>query len=306
MKRVLEIVVRKVCFFWATASGLPKVRVVTIQAYVDDTGIDGRSTWFIFSALLGTAEDWASVSDRWRAILDESPRIGYFKMDEAVDCTGQFYGCSDKNRDYKLMRLAKVLHGEYPFLEHTITTDVALVTKALKERTRKPLDNPYFWAFHNLIVAIGVSLLEVSYDEPFEIIFDDNPILGRRARAWWPVTRAMAEPRLKAILPVDPRLEDDKRSVPLQAADLTAWMSRADRSGHNSFAWLREHLTGVSKSPHCVNLGSKEIALMFDSGPLPSELQWKRDAARKAYGETFIDGGQRNYVSKRPKPRRKR
>jgi uncharacterized protein DUF3800 len=292
-------------------SGLPEAerrrrRIVTIQAYVDDTGIDGRSPWFIFSALLGTAEDWAGASDRWRTVLDEPPRIAYFKMDEAASCNGQFYGFSGKNRDYKLIRLARSLQGDYPFIEQTLTTDVAVVTKELKARTLRPADNPYFWAFHHLIGAIGLLLWEVNYDEPFEVIFDENPVLGRRAQAWWPVIRAMAEPRLKAILPIDPRLDDDKRSMPLQAADLMAWMSRSDKNGENPFEWLREHLTGVKKSPRCTDFGMEDIVLMFDKSPMPAELQWKIDAAKEAFEKTFVKGGARHYGPIPPKRKRKR
>lgn len=78
--------------------------LVTIQAYVEDTGLDGRAQWFVFLALLGTAEDWAAVSDAWRDVLDESPKIRDFKMDEATDLDGQFYGMPVANRDYKLTR----------------------------------------------------------------------------------------------------------------------------------------------------------------------------------------------------------
>jgi hypothetical protein len=66
-----------------------------IQANVDETGIDGRSPWLIFSALLGTAGDWATVTDLWRDVLDESPRIRYFKMSEAVGFSGEFHGLSE-------------------------------------------------------------------------------------------------------------------------------------------------------------------------------------------------------------------
>src|SRR5207244_5679364 len=139
----------------------------------------GTSPWFILSALLGEAEDWATVSDAWKSALDESPKIRYFKMDEAADLDGQFYGMSPTNRDYKLTRLARALRGEYPLIEQTLTTDIPLVRRELRARTRKPANDPYFWAFQHMLNAIGASLLTAAdYDEPFEAIFDEQVILG--------------------------------------------------------------------------------------------------------------------------------
>ena len=108
-------------------SGVPESerrrrKLVTIQVYVDDTGLDGRSPYFLFSALYATVPDWAAFSDRWKLVLDEYPRISYFKMDEAADFKGQFYGWSESKRNLKLMRLAGTFaEQQYPFMEHTVT-----------------------------------------------------------------------------------------------------------------------------------------------------------------------------------------
>lgn len=77
---------------------------MTIQAYVDETGMDGKSPFFLFAALLGTLDDWTAFSDRWKSALEESPRIPYFKMDEAVGFQKQFYGWSESKRNQKLIR----------------------------------------------------------------------------------------------------------------------------------------------------------------------------------------------------------
>lgn len=277
-----------------------------IHVNVDDTGLAGTERWFLFSALLGTAEDWANITDKWQAALDEPPRrISYFKMDEAVGFEGPFYGMSETDRNYKLTRLARSVVGEYAILEQTVTTDLPVVSAALRAKTHKPADNPYFWSFHHLINAIGLSLLEVNYNEPFEIFFDENPIWGPRAKAWWPVIRAMQVPELRAILPVDPQFRDDKKWLPLQAADMTAWLSRANQNGVNSFDWLREHLVGLKKSPHCIELGQKEIDLMFDPSRGP-EYERKMALASQAFKETFVNGGARHFVPNPKKAKQKR
>src|SRR5205085_773954 len=55
-------------------SGLPTYQrktwtLVMIQGYVDDTGNDGRSPIFLFSALIGEAKAWDSFSNAWDACL---------------------------------------------------------------------------------------------------------------------------------------------------------------------------------------------------------------------------------------------
>lgn len=152
---------------------------MSIQAYVDETGLDGRGSLLLFSSLLATAFDWANFSDRWKSVLDESPRIDYFKMDEAVGFSEQFYGVSESQRNYKLVRLAKAIYGEYPIIEHVVTADLDAIRNELKPRVRKPSSDPYFWPFQLTIGSIGLSLLlDAEWDESFEIFFDDHMIFG--------------------------------------------------------------------------------------------------------------------------------
>jgi hypothetical protein len=275
-----------------------------IQAYVDDTGLDGRGPYMIFSALLGIAEDWAGISDAWKAALDEFPRIDYFKMDEAVGFDGEFYRFSESQRDYKLTRLARAVKGHYPIIEHAVISDLKAINEKVVPRSKKPATEPYFWPFQLTIQSIGVSILTSNpdFDEPFEIFFDENVIFGPRAKAWYPIIRAMSEPKLKAILPVEPFFRDDMNTMPLQAADLTAWMTRNDEQGSNDFGWLREHMGGIVKSPHRTEIGYKEIGLLFGEGVPPNspQEQWKRAEGYKAFNEHFIKGGAKHYV---PKPK---
>ena len=177
-------------------------------------------------------------------------------------------------------------------MEHTVTADLNAIEKELRPRSIKPANEVYFGPFQLTIQSVCLSILDTTpdYDIPFEFYFDENVILGPRAKAWYPVIRAMSEPRLRAIMPVEPFFRDDKTTMPLQAADLTAWMSRHDKLGTNEFAWLKEHLIGLTRSPCCIDFGSKEIGLLFAEGPIPPEMRWKADAARRAFVDTFIKG----------------
>jgi hypothetical protein len=294
-------------------SGVPEAerrrrKLVTIQAYIDDTGLDGRSAELLFSAIFATVEDWAAFSDRWKSVLDETPRIPHFKMDEAVGFTGPFYGWSESKRNLKLMRLAGTFADhKYGFIELAVAADLKAIDEGLRPRATKPANEPYFWPFHITIQAICWALLETSpdYDLPMEIYFDDNAIFGPRAKAWYPVIRAMAEPNVQRLMPVEPFFRDDRTTMPLQAADLTVWMRHADRRGANVFSWLREHMTGLTPLRPIVEFGRAQIDSFFDGTPVPADQQWRSVAAERAMIEHFIKGGARHYVPK-PKTRKKK
>ena len=282
---------------------------MTIQAWIDDTGLDGRSPEFLFSAVFATVEDWASFSDRWKAVLDEPPAIPYFKMDDAVGFTHAFYGMSESKRNLKLMRLASTFADhKHGFIELALAADLNAIENELRPRAMKPANEAYFWPFQIVIQALCWALLETSpdYDIPLEIYFDENVVFGPRAKAWYPVIRAMAEPKVQQLMPVEPFFRDDRTTMPLQAADMTAWMRNADRKGANEFAWLKEHMVGLTWLRPIVRFGHEEIELLFQKGPIPSDLQWKVVAAERAMVEQFIVRGARHYVPKSKKSKKKR
>jgi hypothetical protein len=131
-----------------------------------------------------------------------------------------------------------------------------------------------------------------------EMFFDENVIFGPRARAWYPVIRSMAEPKLHALMPVEPFFRDDLNTMPLQAADMTAWLHRADRSASNRFSWLWQELGGIRRV-RGLEFDKEMIDGFFDQRPFPRDQQWRSDAARLAMDEVFIKGGAKHYV---PKP----
>jgi len=55
-----------------------------IQAYVDDSGVKGQGSVFVFSALIAEADVWAELTDEWSVVLRSAPSIEYFKMSEAA------------------------------------------------------------------------------------------------------------------------------------------------------------------------------------------------------------------------------
>jgi hypothetical protein len=116
----------------------------------------------------------------------------------------------------------------------------------------KPGNNPYFVGFHQIIAAVGFHLLERKNTEKSEIIFDENVIFGPRAKKWYPLVRDVALPELSELLPSQPTFKDDHEYVPLQAADLFAWLIRRAYNDHQAqkFSWVVDEIPNIRPSEH--------------------------------------------------------
>src|ERR1700730_15824407 len=81
---------------------------------------------------------------------------------------------------------------------------------------------------------------------------------GRQQRHGYPVVKAFAEDSIRAVMPVEPLFRSDFDVLPLQAADLLAWMVRQRKSAESDefpFSWLDEELSGVKRSRLSTTLG---------------------------------------------------
>ena len=99
---------------WQVLSGLPEGErrrrwLLMLQAYVDDSGRLNKSSVCVLGGYIAQAERWAEFSDKWQAVLDDEPRIKYFKMSEWASRLDEFDGFTDGERDYKLRQLAKLI-----------------------------------------------------------------------------------------------------------------------------------------------------------------------------------------------------
>lgn len=221
-----------------------------MQAFIDESGSKG-DTAFVLAGLIGTSEQWADFSDNWRMALAETPSMQYFKMQEAATLKGQFGGFKAGERDKKLKRLIAVLNN-YKLDFISVSLDMTAFYEVMSEHMPKPGNNPYFVGFHQIIAAVGFHLLERNHTEKFEIIFDENVIFGPRAKKWYPLVRDVALPDLSELLPAQPTFENDHEHMPLQAADLFAWLIRRAQNGHQTqeFSWVVDEIPNIRPSEH--------------------------------------------------------
>jgi hypothetical protein len=225
-----------------------------VQVFVDDSGGKGHSRFLVLAGLIADSENWAKFSDEWSLCIASPPSIRRFKMRDAAGRTGEFRQWSIPDRDQKVRLLCRIINRYVNLLTYTII-DLEAHAETWAKQLWTPSSSPYFWPFQNTIMNAAISLWELGLRERFEIIFDESVIFGPRAKAWYPLIREvmhLREPEASAILPIDPMFRSDDEFLPIQAADLFAWLLRHgfDHPQDRPFPWLLEELTNISETEH--------------------------------------------------------
>lgn len=247
-----------------------------VQAFVDDSGGRGQGKHLVSCGLVAHSDRWAMFSEDWSACLEADPAIKYFKMREAAGFSGQFFGFTEKERNDKLLQLAGAIDHHVGFVVFS-SFDLEAHEQTWFKRVKKPMNEPYFWTFHNTIHAVMFELWDIGWREPFEIIFDEQDIFGPRARRYYSAIRAGMSVREKdasVLLPADPMFRDDLESKPLQACDFIAWCGRRDANdpANRPFPWLDDAI----RKPYV-----SEYSQYYDMERLESVLSLAEDETRK-------------------------
>lgn len=259
-----------------------------IQAYVDESGGKNQSPLFLFSALIGEAMMWATVADQWDACLKAEPSIRYLKMDEAAGLDGEFRGFLRQERDKKIASLCRVIN-----LPEITELHACLVLADFESLWApvlgRPACEPYFFPFQTINAAVGFEALSRNESQPAEVFYDENKIFGPRAKAWYPVIRELFPPEVQAVMPVEPFFRSDRDVLPLQAADMTAWLLRntSNRTGLGEFEWMIESLRQMSGSRLSKIVDADWIKKMFAAENYSPEEVARQQNALRVYRETF-------------------
>jgi hypothetical protein len=212
-------------------------------ACLDDSGeLDQTiNPVFVLAGFIAESESWAAFSYDWRAALDASPSINYFKMVEAANLRDQFEGWSREQADAKIHRLTPIIK-KYTGIRVSISIDKRAFFKHLRSIAfpvrNNNVDKPYCLAFQRVLLEVQrMQLLHSFYfgykPRPVDFIFDEQGEIGLEAQGTWLTLKRVAE-RLAQAGKTDfrpcfdamPKFEDEKSFLPLQASDLYAWHLR--------------------------------------------------------------------------------
>ena len=196
-----------------------------LQGFFDDSGSEPTASHFVLAGFVASADQWNCFSVCWQNKLDQSPSIDYFKMSEAMTFNGQFQGWPEGLRSQKVFELAEIIVAHI-----AARADVAIrwdhFQHFIKGHYGGPeFESPYFLLFYHLILTVnsyhqrvGLPNIELDY------IFDVQGKVGANAAAWWAMVKSTIDPDRSALLGAPPIFGSDRRFLPLQAADMYAWL----------------------------------------------------------------------------------
>jgi Protein of unknown function (DUF3800) len=197
-----------------------------LQGYFDDSGSDAGSKYYVLAGLIATVEEWKTVSSKWAQVRDKEPSLRYFKMSEAMAMDGQFKsGWTVPLRNQRIMEFVDIIQELDPpriecFLKRSNFVD--FVTGILQG----PFNDPYFLCFYHLILSIAANGKTLGWNRDCDFIFDNQGELGKNAVAQWEWAKQDIRVPVNEFLGSPPIFRDDVKFLPLQAADMLAWLVR--------------------------------------------------------------------------------
>jgi hypothetical protein len=206
-----------------------RLLMVIQTGYFDDSGSDAGSEYYVLAGFVAPVSDWKAFSAKWRVTLDKEPSIRYFKMSEAMAMDGLFKnGWTVPLRDQRIFELAEIIEELDPariecFLKRSDFDN--FVSGILPGRT---FSDPYFMCFYHMILSIAANAASIPWNKDCDFIFDDQGSLGKNAVERWDWVKENVEAPVNAkdLLGSPPIFRDDVKFLPLQAADMFAWLFR--------------------------------------------------------------------------------
>lgn len=202
---------------WYSESREQSIVTESLQAFVDESW---NGKFFVLAGFVFTAEAAQAFSSDWDSALQEAPAIEYFKMNEVNGKTkGQFVSFSGKERQEKLLRLARVA-GKHAGAYFSVSVPVEYFDSILVPALPAEFRFPYLWLFNGLVTAMSSYEFHVGERRLIDFTFDEQRQFLSKSIALY--ERVKIFPPFKEHNTVVGRIKggQDHSVLPLQAADM--------------------------------------------------------------------------------------
>ena len=86
-----------------------------LVVYIDDSGSNKQEPVMVLAGYVAGFTSWIDFSDEWQAVLDEYPKVGYFKIREAIRLEEQFGRLKPRQRDERVLNLCSIIAKRVAF-----------------------------------------------------------------------------------------------------------------------------------------------------------------------------------------------
>jgi hypothetical protein len=188
---------------------------MALNAYIDGSG-NGDPQFLVLAGYIAAPTVWNEFSREWKAQLDEAD-LPYFKMHEQAsrpEIAAWFYRIIERH-DIKAA-ISCVIH----------TDELVKVNRSIKYPSHiintEEIENPYYFGFKAIIDVLAQHQQALKLAEPVDFIFDEESEKSR-VLGGWELIKKNSAPEFAKLMGEIPAYQDDKKTMPLQAADLYAW-----------------------------------------------------------------------------------
>lgn len=260
-------------YIWGLVCGYPEPTrsyrpILMLKASVGD-GHMNQAPSYVIAGWLASATVWAPFSDAWDEALRLSPRIRYFKFDEAMCFSGEFLGMSEERRNEKLELLINLI-VEYKLLGVASIIPHDVFQTYFGNHPDRDVRSPYVPSVLSVANAVLGYMIDCGVRDKVDFCFDYQPDSVRPIQDGWKLYRTLMPPEYRQLLPAHPpSFLDHREVVALQAADLHAgfacqldaddlsgrelreavWGEKADKILRLSYVWTEEtaefHYEGI-------------------------------------------------------------
>ena len=223
--------------------------LVILQAYIDDSGTQGREPFFCLGGFISTSDNWARFSDEWQSQLDAKPAIPYFSMHSAFfPEKGPFKGWKQQDIEMRVSEFVKIIKN-YAMVRVCTVLRRDDYEQVIRGRLPFPpeIDHPYFLCFWMLVFAVIRFQQYYKWNTQIDFFFDEQGKMGIETVKWHSWIKTVAPKNFKPYIGSPPIFRDDRKFLPLEAADLYAWVVRRYfRDNKVIFMPIRNELESLS------------------------------------------------------------
>ena len=153
---------------------------VSLYAFIDDSGSEPSQPIYVLGGYVAPEDYWPAVVNSWGLILEQTPKIDYFKASEVWDFSkGPFMVFSVDERRAKVDSLVRVL-ADYNMvaISARLRWDDWKQFKS-KRSLKRFADDPYFFLFYALIGSVVQLSHKFGYPGESLFVFDNHGAIGK-------------------------------------------------------------------------------------------------------------------------------
>lgn len=198
-----------------------------LKVYIDDSGKRDQSTVHVLAGYMAPADKWVAFTSEWISILSDH-HVDAFRMADAWRLQRKYQKNGALARDSLIVRLAHCInrHVSFAFVSVLPYQSYDKWIAVPDIQARRPL-RPYFFAFYAMLSQIHLFKKNSQIPGQLEVIFDEQ---GGESQEF--VLSALGEFEAASVdespFASVPLFRSDRDEIPLQAADMLAWLVRRD------------------------------------------------------------------------------